>query len=121
MPKLSRLIVVVALAVGLVGAPEALGATYRVRATSSNRWNPDFRHILKGDRIVWRNPATLGRVHNVRSYGGNWNKAVTLLPGESTRKRFRRRGTFKYRCSIHSSLSNGRCNGMCGVVHVGRM
>jgi plastocyanin len=106
------------LVAGLTFAPSALGDTFRVKATDNNRWNPDFRHITRGDRIKWVNPQGSGRTHNVRSYGSNWNKSETLSPGESTRKRFRNNGTYKYRCSLHSTLINGNCNGMCGEIHV---
>ena len=108
----------VALVGGLTFAPAALGDTFRVKTTDNNRWNPDFRHITRGDRIVWKNPESRNRTHDVKAYGNNWNKYEVLSPGEATRKRFRRNGTYKYRCTIHSSLNNGDCNGMCGVIHV---
>lgn len=109
--------VMVATIAGLVFAPSALGDTFRVRATANNKWNPDFKHITRGDRIVWKNPARHNRVHNVVATSDNWNKSETLSPGESTRKRFRKNGTYKYRCTIHSQ---GKCgsNDMCGVIHV---
>lgn len=102
----------------LVFAPSALGDSFRVKATAGNDWSPDFRHITRGDRIVWKNPARLDRAHDIKAYGNNWSKYEVLSPGESTRKRFRNNGTYKYRCRIHSSLNNGDCNGMCGVIHV---
>ena len=106
------------LATGLAFAPAALGATERVKTTNNNRWNPDFEHVARGTRVVWKNPASRNRTHNVKAYGNNWNKFEILSPGESTRKRFRQNGTYKYRCTIHSTLNSGNCNGMCGIIHV---
>ena len=118
MTKKLRLVTLAVLCFGLLLSPAAHGDTYTIRATSTNSWNPDFRHITKGNRIRWRNPSTNFSDHVVKSYGNNWSKNVRLDPGEATRKRFRRTGAFKYRCTIHSTLSGGNCNGMCGVVHV---
>jgi plastocyanin len=110
-----------ALALALLLTPTAaIGERFRIKATTNDTWDPDFRHIHKGDRIVWKNPADMGYQHDVKSYGGNWHKdRVVLDPGESTSKKFRHRGFFKFRCTIHSSLNNGKCDGMCGAVHVG--
>jgi len=115
--KASRMLVVAAAAVGLAVTPGAARAeTYRVKATDSNTWSPDFRHTVKGNRIVWKNPTD--RKHTLHAYGGNWSKSVVLAAGERTRKTFKKAGVFKYRCKIHSTLSNGECDGMCGVIHV---
>nr|MBA2599946.1 hypothetical protein [Actinomycetota bacterium] len=43
-----------------------------------------------------------------------------LGSGERTAKRFRRAGTYRYRCARHSSIVDGACRGMCGIVHVSR-
>lgn len=93
----------------------SLGETSRIKATDSREWSPDFKHIRPGDKMVWRNPTS--RTHTVTAYGG-WSKSNRLQPGERTSKVFRSEGVYKFRCKIHSSLSNGDCNGMCGVVHV---
>lgn len=123
--KVSRLIVALAVLATLVLAPGvSSGATYRVRATGSSpttfRWDPDFRHITKGNRIKWTNPTNAS--HRVVAYKGRWSKNTTIAPGETTAKRFRRAGTYKYRCTLpgHSTLSadGTSCTGMCGTVHV---
>lgn len=82
------------------------------------RWDPATRSIGKGDRIVWTNPT--GQNHTVSAYGGNWSKSTQIAPGEKTRKKFRKRGTFRFRCLVrgHSSISDGRCVGMCGQIVV---
>lgn len=115
---------VVALAVLAVMPGSSVGATYGVKATGapgSFEWDPDFRHITKGNRIRWRNSTDYS--HRVVAYRGRWSKETTIAPGESTTKRFRRAGTYKYRCTFpaHSTLdSEGMCTGMCGTIHVTR-
>lgn len=123
MGKRSALIsaVVAALLLSLLAVPSA-GDTSRIRAAGSDedgyRWRPNDRTISRGDRIVWSNPTS--RTHTVTAYGRNWSKNTSISPGERTRKRFRKRGTFKFRCVTqgHSVLDNGRCRGMCGKVVV---
>ena len=57
--KLGRLkrflVVVLGLATALVWSAPSLGDTQRIKASGTS-WSPDFRHIVKGDRIVWKNP-----------------------------------------------------------------
>ncbi len=114
---------VVALA-GLALLPgSSPGATFRVRASGSPgsfAWDPDFRHITKGNRIKWTNPTDYS--HRVVAYKGRWSKETTIAPGASTTKRFRRAGAYYYRCTRrgHSTLSDGDCSGMCGTIHVTR-
>lgn len=114
--------------IGIVGgvlvlalATAAFGATYRIRATEDDRWRPAHRFILKGDRIVWSNPDT--RWHDIYKYQGHWSRGYLvprLEPGERYAKRFRRVGNYYFRCARHSSLVEGRCRGMCGIIHVTR-
>ena len=98
------------------------GETFRVKAagstTSGFSWMPDFRHITKGNRIVWRNPTDV--THRVIAYSNNWSKEAEIAPGETTAKRFPNRGRYLYRCTRpgHSTLANGECDGMCGTIHV---
>ena len=104
----------------LPGSP-ILGATKSFRASGSPgdfSWSPGIQRIAKGDAIRWRNP--LSGSHKVVSYGVNWSYDKTVAAGESVRKRFRKRGRFKFRCTLtgHSSLSDGVCSGMCGKVVV---
>ncbi len=111
-----RAAAVVITAVMLLVVPAvAWSATFRVRA-DGERWRPARREITKGDVIVWKNPTN--RVHDVKAYGGNWRKYTVLDPGESTRRKFRSTGRFKYRCARHSGIVDGKCEGMCGVIVV---
>ena len=97
-------------------------ASSKIKAAGSQsdgfRWDPSSRSIGKGDRIVWTNPT--GQNHTVSAYGGNWSKSTQLGSGEKTRKKFGKQGTFRFRCLVsgHSSISDGRCVGMCGLVVV---
>ena len=121
--KIRRLVIsALALSLLVVAAPSPAPAdTYRVRAAGepgSFRWKPDFRHVNKGDRIVWKNPTSA--THTVTAYKGQWSKNSSVPSGEKTSFRFRNKGTYKYRCTTpgHSSLSDGNCSGMCGEIHV---
>jgi hypothetical protein len=107
----------------LGNASPVFADTFVVRAVRTSdgwRWRDasgdKHTYIDPGDYIRWRNPTT--QTHNVRAYGGNWSYSRTLEAGESARRQFNNSGTYKYRCTIHSSLVNGRCSGQCGVVHV---
>lgn len=115
-----------ALAVGLlfVFPGTSMGDTFRVKAVGSSpadyKWNPSFRHITKGDKVIWKN--TTNVTHRVVAYSGPWSKETDVSAGGTTSKRFKKTGAYLYRCTIpgHSSLANGNCTGMCGEVHVVR-
>ncbi len=115
------LVAVLALVLVFVAAP-APADTFRVKARGDApgnfRWRPAFQHINKGDRIVWKNPTSTS--HTVTAYGDNWSKNTTIGSGDKASKRFRQKGTYRYRCTRvgHSSLSGGECEGMCGTIHV---
>jgi plastocyanin len=112
-----RFLSAVVLAGVLVALPATSeGATFRVHATSEREWKPDSLHIAKGSKVVWKNPT--GSKHTLTAYKGAWHKDVTLSPGSRTHFVFKKRGTYKYRCTIHSTLSQGVCSGMCGKVQV---
>lgn len=101
----------------LVPAGVAQSATYRIKA-DGRTWTPDFRHVEPGSKVVWKNPTS--RRHTLTSWKGPWSKDVLLRPGTSTSKTFTRQGEYHYRCKKHSTVSNGECNGMCGLIHVAR-
>lgn len=116
----SRRFLPVALVVATVVALAATAAfadTYRVRARRHS-WDPAIRRVVRGDRVLWTNPTT--QDHNVVAYRGEWTKNTYLDPGERSTKRFWRVGTYKYRCTLHSGMLEGQCDGMCGVVRVRR-
>ena len=95
----------------------SFGGTVRVKATSNKTWNPSSKTVAKGTKVVWKNPT--GTKHTVTAYSNNWSKDTTIKPGERTSKTFNNRGTYKYRCTIHSIVSlEGTCSGMCGRIKV---
>ena len=95
-----------------------LAKVYTVKATASDTWRKEHTYIGKGDRVVWKNPDSEG--HDLTAYGGGWRVSEQLDPGESYRKRFKKTGTYRYRCMIHSGIVGGACDGMCGFIHVQR-
>ncbi len=116
--RIARKLVTAALAtvLALSLAGVALGATFAVKATNSDTWQPAHRYIGRNDVVRWRNPTN--RVHDVTAYGRNWSFSRVIKPGESVTRKFRARGNFRYRCARHSAIVSGRCRGMCGIVHV---
>lgn len=109
-----------ALSVALVPAA-AFSATSTITARTSS-WGPARITIERGDTVKWDNTAGGYRAteHTVKAYGGNWRKNTPLPVGSSTTKRFGETGRFKFRCEVHSVMSSGVCEGMCGVVKVVR-
>jgi plastocyanin len=114
---MTRVLLTMCVAAAVLAVPAvSSGDTVRIRATSDRTWNPAFKSVAKGTRVVWKNPT--GAKHTVTSYGSNWEKDTVIRAGERTSKTFLRRGAFYYRCKIHSTLSGSTCNGMCGHIHV---
>jgi len=109
-----RIVVTVALAAGLAIGVVAPAAAVTVRG-SGTRWRPSSVDIRRGDVVRWR--AVSGR-HTVRAYGGNWTFSKRINQGETVKKRFRQRGTYRFFCSIHGNVAGGSCTGMCGRVRV---
>jgi plastocyanin len=99
--------------IGSIGV--AAAATSRVRA-KEEKWRPLHTYIGRNDTVRWTNPTD--RVHDVKAYGGGWSFSTVLDPGESAKRKFKQRGTFKFRCVRHSAIVSGKCQGMCGLVHV---
>jgi plastocyanin len=111
-----RLVVILAAAMALV-LPSTAQASVLIKATSGDVFRPHKVSIAKGTKVVWKNTASFK--HTVTSYSRNWSKNVTLTPGSTTSFTFKSAGTYKFRCTIHSTLTNGVCSGMCGKVVVG--
>lgn len=122
--NLRRILVSVVAAVALIGmSVPAPADTSRIKASGSPgsyKWGSGFKHITKGDKVVWKNPT--GAAHTVTAYAGSWSKNSNVPSGGQTSFKFTRKGSFKYRCITqgHSSLSGGECKGMCGEIHVTR-
>jgi plastocyanin len=121
MPNRKRkVIAVIAVAVGLTlgtsGIAEAVTVGVRGVFNGTNFvWSPKVRTITRGTTVRWR--AVDGN-HTVKSRGANWSYVRNLPLGSSVARTFNRRGTFRYYCTLHGSLSNGVCTGMCGRIVV---
>jgi plastocyanin len=111
-------VALVGLSLALVPAI-ALSATQSVGANASS-WTRPRVTIQRGDTVKWTNNSV--QTHTFRAYGGNWSKTGILAPqGDPITHRFRAVGTYKYRCTEHSTKFTGEpCEGMCGVVRVKR-
>ena len=102
------------LAIGLT-APSASAATL-VKGRAM-RWHPAIVSISRGGSVRWK---AVDVHHTVHSYGANWSYSKDLPAGTATAPRtFNRRGTYRFYCTIHGSVSGGVCTGMCGKVVVG--
>jgi plastocyanin len=80
-------------------------------------WSPTRTNILRGGSVRWK---AVSGTHQVKAYGGNWTfQSHLLAPGQITLARtFGSRGTFRFFCTIHGSVTNGVCSGMCGKIVV---
>jgi plastocyanin len=106
-----------AMAALVAGSPApAIGGAATVKATGNETWSPKTKSVARGTKVVWKNPT--GDGHNVVSYKGNWSKSASLPEGGKTSYKFKNSGTYSYRCTIHSDLEGGKCDGMCGKVKV---
>jgi plastocyanin len=113
---IATLALAVGLTLGTSGMADAV--TIGVRAVSNGgffSWSPTTRTIHPGTTIRWR---AVNGGHTVRSRGANWNFSRNLPAGTSVARRFNRRGTFRYFCTIHGHAANGVCHGMCGRIVV---
>ncbi|MEP6973483.1 MAG: hypothetical protein ABI869_04985 [Actinomycetota bacterium] len=110
-------LLVVALVATAVAAPRAHAPTRAVKIVKgvSTHWSPATVRISAGDTIKWK---AISNTHTVTSYGANWRFNRSLAQGTAVSYRFKHAGTFRFRCTIHSTLSNGVCSGMCGKVVV---
>jgi len=56
--------------------------------------------VHKGDTVVWKNKSNAP--HTVSFNNGSFSKGVQ--PGGSVKRTFKKTGTFKYHCNIHSYM-----------------
>lgn len=75
----------------------ASATTYRVRILD-NYFKPARITISPGDRIRWVNRGEV--VHTTTSRTGLWHRS--LAPGETYTRTFRKAGTYRYYCTLHS-------------------
>lgn len=82
---------------------------------SGTRWSPATLTVDRGTVVRWKG---VSGVHHLRAYGGNWTFERSLPPGTRVQRRFNRSGRYRFYCTIHATVSAGRCSGMCGKVVV---
>jgi plastocyanin len=101
-----------AVALALVALAPSVGASergseptgtqvVRVRIVD-NAFRPRSLAIARGTVVRWVNRGS--RSHTTTSNRNLWDSG-TLAPGDTFRRRFRRAGTFRYHCEIHSGMT----------------
>jgi plastocyanin len=115
-----KVIAVLAVAVGLTLGTSGIAdaVTVGVRGVFNGAhfvWSPKVKTITRGTTVRWR---AVDGGHTVKSRGANWTYFRNLPRGASVARTFNRRGTFRYFCTIHGTVSNGVCTGMCGRIVV---
>jgi plastocyanin len=104
---IARLLVLV-LALSSIAVPAGAG-TDEVRGGSlvrvrivDNRFRPRSITIPRGTSVRWVNRGN--NPHTTTSNSGIWDSG-TLTSGERFTRRFGRRGTFRYHCEIHPTMT----------------
>jgi plastocyanin len=100
--KLAVMAVVASIGATAAVVPAHAGASKTV-AVKNNALSPTTVKIHRGDKVVWK--WTQGGVpHNVTPANGGAGSRTTSKKGFTFTKTFSRAGTFKYVCTIHSSM-----------------
>jgi plastocyanin len=73
-----------------------------VKATQTLKFKPKVLDVHKGAKVVWKNVCSC--THTVTSTSSNWSKNTTLQSGDTTSFTFKRKGTYKYHCTIHAHM-----------------
>lgn len=81
-------------------ASTGAGGTARVRMVD-NAFRPRRITITRGTRVRWTNRGEI--VHTSTSTAGLWDSGL-LVPGEAFTRRFNRVGTFRYFCTVHTTM-----------------
>jgi plastocyanin len=97
--KLPTMTVAAGIATLAVAVPFAEGANKTV-TVDNFRYSPSSVSIKRGDTVTWRFRRDAAP-HNVKGSGGI--KSRTLRTG-TYRKRFTRKGTFRYVCTLHAQM-----------------
>jgi plastocyanin len=109
-------VVAVGTIVGTAGVADAVTVGVRGIFNGSRYvWTPRPRDAARGNTVRWR---SIEGSHTVKSRGSNWSYFRNVPVGTSVARTFTRRGTFRYYCTIHGSVVNGVCSGMCGSIVV---
>ena len=81
--------------------PRGATAVVRVRIVD-NAFRPRNLSIARGTVVRWVNRGD--RSHTTTSDTRIWDSNI-LSPGDTFRRRFRRAGTFRYHCEIHTGMT----------------
>jgi plastocyanin len=117
----TKLLLVLAIAVcsilGSVGIADAVTVGVRgIFNGTSYVWSPKTRSVARGTTVRWK---AVNGSHTVKSRGANWTFFRNVPAGTAVMRTFNRAGTYRFFCTIHGSVVNGVCSGMCGRVVVG--
>ena len=117
MRRLKLLVPAIALVAVFAFAPTANSAVVvkGVSGAAGFHWSPKITNISHGTKVTWK---AISGNHTVTAYKGHWSKNTRVNQGQSTSFTFSNAGVYKFRCTFHSTLSNGVCSGMCGKVVV---
>lgn len=89
---------------GLVASAAAGPATVRVQDFA---FKPATTRITRGRSVTWRFLDGQYVAHNVRSYGTKRFKSSADRTAGTYTVRFRKSGTYRYRCTLHANM-NGK-------------
>ena len=100
--KLAAAAVAVTIGAAVAVVPAEAGSSKTV-AVKNNSFSPSMVNIKKGGKVVWK--WTQGGVpHNVTPASGAAGSATSSKKGFTFTKTFSKAGSFKYVCTIHSSM-----------------
>lgn len=67
-----------------------------------NGYRPKKVTVARGTRIRWVNRGLAS--HTATSNGGIWDSGL-IAPGDAWARTFRKAGTFRYHCTLHSAMT----------------
>ncbi len=100
--KLGAVAATAAVGVAVAVVPSQAASTKTV-SVKNNSFSPTTVSIKKGSKVAWK--WTQGGVpHNVTPAGGGSGSKTSSKKGYTFTKTFTKTGTFRYVCTIHSSM-----------------
>jgi plastocyanin len=98
MKKLLVLAALVALSVPAVAGSSTSERASKTVGAYNNYFSPNSVKVSRGSRVTW---VVRRGVHNVRGSGMN---SANMGKGGKYSKKFKRGGTYKYVCTLHSGM-----------------
>ena len=100
--KLGAVAATAAVGVAVAVVPAQAGSSKTV-SVKNNSFSPKTVNVKKGGKVVWK--WTQGGVpHNVTPANGSPGSKTSSKKGYTFTKAFPKAGTFRYVCTIHSSM-----------------